>query len=84
MLAATVVFVAAVVGAAIALVIGQRAGRLGLNRGFGLRMAASAVVFAVGLTIGTTALPSSWAFWAPLAVAVAMPCLIGAWHELPQ
>lgn len=83
-LAATAVFVPAVVGAALALVVGQRAARLGVNRRFGLAMGAWAVVFAVGLSIGTLALPSTWAYWTPMAVAVAVPCLVGAWRELPR
>ena len=83
-LAATAVFVLAVVGAAVALLVGQRATRRGFSQRFGLVMGAWGAVFGVGLAIGITRSPYSWGFWVPLAVLVAVPCLVGAWRELPR
>ena len=85
-LAAATVFVSAVLGAVLALVAGRRSTRHGFARRFGLAMGAWAAVFAVGLAVGTTTagLAHSWAFWAPMALLVAVPCLVGAWHELPR
>jgi hypothetical protein len=84
-LAAAAVFVLAVLGAAVALVAGLRSTRRGFGRRFGLTMGAWSAVFAVGLTVGTTTdLAHSWAFWAPAALLVVLPCFVGAWRELPR
>ncbi|MGY1632597.1 hypothetical protein ACI784_12915 [Geodermatophilus sp. SYSU D01186] len=84
-LAAGVVFVLAVLGAVLALLAGRRSTRHGFARRFGLAMGGWAVVFAVGLAVGLeSGLARSWSFWAPLAVLVAVPCLVGAWRELPR
>ncbi|NEK60546.1 hypothetical protein GCU56_22055 [Geodermatophilus sabuli] len=85
-LAAAVVFGAAVLGAVLVLVIGRRSTRYGFSRRFGLAMGAWAAVFAVGLAVGTTApgLAHRAAFWVPLALLVAVPGLVGAWRELPR
>ena len=83
-LAATAVFLLAVAGAALALLLGRRSTRHGFSRRFGGAMGAWAGVFAVGLAVGVTRLPHAWGFWAPLAVLVALPCLVGAWRELPR
>jgi hypothetical protein len=84
-LAAALVFVLAVLGAALALLSGLRSTRHGFTRRFGLVMGAWAAVFAVALAVGTTTdLARSWAFWAPAAVLVVLPCLVGAWRELPR
>ena len=83
-LAAAAVFVLAVGGAALGLLTALRLTRQGFTHRFGLAMGAWAVVFAVSLAVGTTAFPHSWAFWVPLAVLVPVPCLVGAWRELPR
>ncbi|MGY1635698.1 hypothetical protein ACI78V_03485 [Geodermatophilus sp. SYSU D00742] len=84
-LAAAVVFVLAVLGAVLALLAGRRSTRHGFARRFGLVMGAWAAVFAVGLAVGLeSGLARSWVFWGPLAVLVAVPCLVGAWRELPR
>ena len=82
-LAAAAVFLLAVGGAALGLLTAQRFTRQGFTHRFGLAMGAWAVVFAVALAAGTTSFPHSWAFWVPLAVLVPVPCLLGAWRELP-
>ncbi|MBB3083437.1 hypothetical protein [Geodermatophilus sabuli] len=84
-LAAAMVFVFAVLGAVLALLAGRRSTRHGFARRFGLAMGAWAAVFAVGLAVGLASdAARGWAFWAPLAVLVAAPCLVGAWRELPR
>ena len=83
-LAAAAVFVLAVAGAALGLLATQRSTRQGFTQRFGLAMGAWAVVFAIGLAVGTTSFPHDWAFWLPLAVLVPVPCLLGAWRELPR
>jgi hypothetical protein len=84
-LATAVVFVLAVLGAVLALLAGRRSTRHGFARRFGLAMGAWAAVFAVGLAVGLESdLAGGWAFWGPLAVLVALPCLVGAWLELPR
>ena len=84
MLAAAAVFLLAVVGAAMALLIAQGSTRQGFTHRFGLAMGTWAVVFAVALAAGTTSFPHDWAFWPPLALLVPVPCLLGAWRELPR
>ena len=83
-LAATAVFVLAVAGAALSVFPGQRSTRHGFSRRFGAAMGAWGAVFGAGLAVGITTLPYSWTFWAPLAALVAVPCLVGAWRELPR
>jgi hypothetical protein len=83
-LATAVVFVLAVLGAVLALLAGRRSTRHGFARRFGLAMGAWAAVFAVGLAVVESDLVGGWAFWGPLAVLVALPCLVGAWLELPR
>ena len=84
--AVAVAFSAAVLGAAIAVLATRGTTRHGFSHRFGVAMGAWAVVFAVALAFGTTTpdLAYSWAWWAPLAVLVALPCLAGAWRELPR
>ncbi|MGY1615172.1 hypothetical protein ACI797_00350 [Geodermatophilus sp. SYSU D00691] len=82
--AATVVFVAAVAGAVWTLVAARRSAPRGFSHRFGLTMGAWAAVFAVGLAVGRTTLPEAWPFWLAGAVLVAVPCLMGAWRELPR
>ncbi|MGY1689215.1 hypothetical protein [Geodermatophilus sp. SYSU D01105] len=84
-LATALVFAPAVLGAALALLVGLQATRRGFSRRFGLAMGAWAAVLAVGLAVGLTpGADRGWAFWAPLAVLVAVPCMVGAWRELPR
>lgn len=84
--AAAVAFAAAVLGAALAVLVSRGTTRHGFSRRFGLTMGAWAAVFAVALAVGTTdpQLAYSWAWWAPFAVLVSVPCLVGAWRELPR
>ncbi|MGY1812976.1 hypothetical protein [Blastococcus sp. SYSU D00820] len=84
--AAALPFALAVAGAALALVVGRRSTQVGFSRRFGLTMGAWAAVFAVGLAVGRTRpeLAAEWAWWGPLAVLAALPCLVGAWRELPR
>ncbi len=83
-LAAAAVFVPAVLGAAVALWWGQASARRGLSRRFGLAMGVWAALFAGALALGMTSTTTSWSFWLPAALAVAVPCLVGAWRELPR
>ncbi|MGY1639617.1 hypothetical protein ACI782_00585 [Geodermatophilus sp. SYSU D00703] len=84
-LATAVVFVPAVLGAALALLTGLQATRHGFSQRFGLAMGAWGAVLAVGLAVGLApGAGRSWVFWAPLAVLVAAPCLVGAWRESPR
>ncbi len=83
-LAAAAVFVPAVAGAALALGWGQGSARRGLSRRFGLVMGVWAALFACALAFGLTSMTTSWGFWLPAALAVAVPCLVGAWRELPR
>jgi hypothetical protein len=80
------VFALAVLGAAAALVGGRGTTRAGFSPRFGLAMGGWAAVLAVGLSVGMTlpGLAYDWSWWAPLAVAVAAPCLVGAWRERPR
>ena len=84
--AAAVAFSAAVLGAAIAVLVTRGTTRHGFSRRFGVTMGAWGAVFAVALALGTTTpdLTYSWAWWGPLAILVAVPCLAGAWRELPR
>ena len=84
--AAALPFALAVAGAAVALVVGRRSTRVGFSQRFGLAMGAWAAVFAVGLALGRTLpeLATQWSWWGPLAALVAVPCLAGAWRELPR
>ncbi|MGY1653112.1 hypothetical protein [Geodermatophilus sp. SYSU D01119] len=84
--ATALVFALAVLGAAAALVAGRGSVRAGFSQRFGTAMGAWGAVLAVGLAVGTTVpgLAHEWAWWAPLAVAVAAPCLVGAWRERPR
>ena len=84
MLVATAVYVLAVVGAAIALLIAQGSTRRGFTRRFGAVMGTWGAVFAVGLAVGTTRYPHDWGFWLAMAALVVVPCLVGAWRELPR
>ena len=60
--------------------------RAGFSTRFGLAMGLWGAVLAVGLAVGLTVpgLAYDWSWWAPLAVAVAAPCLVGAWRERPR
>lgn len=84
--AAAIAFTGAVLGAALAVLVTRGTTRHGFSRRFGLTMGLWAAVLAVALSLGTTfpELAHSWSWWAPLAVLVAVPCLVGAWRELPR
>ncbi|WP_369259244.1 hypothetical protein [Geodermatophilus amargosae] len=84
--AAATVFTFAVLGAAAALVGARGTTRAGFSTRFGLAMGLWAAVLAVGLAVGMAVpgLAHDWSWWAPLAVAVAAPCLVGAWRERPR
>ncbi|MGY1732660.1 hypothetical protein ACI798_14175 [Geodermatophilus sp. SYSU D01045] len=84
--AAAVVYALAVLGAAAALLAGRGSVRAGFSTRFGVAMGVWGAVLGLGLAVGLTVpgLASGWAWWAPLAVAVAAPCLVGAWRERPR
>ena len=84
--AAATVFVLAVLGAAAALLGGRGTTRAGFSPRFGLAMGLWGAVLGVGLAVGLTVpgLAYDWSWWAPLTVAVAAPCLVGAWREWPR
>ena len=84
--ATALVYALAVLGAAAALLAGRGSVRAGFSSRFGLVMGGWGAVLAAGLAVGTTVpgLAHDWAWWAPLAVAVAAPCLVGAWRERPR
>jgi hypothetical protein len=84
--AAATVFTFAVLGAAAALLGGRGMTRAGFSPRFALAMGVWGAVLAAGLAVGLTVpgLAYDWSWWAPLAVAVAAPCLVGAWRERPR
>ena len=84
--AAAVVYVLAVLGAAAALLAGRGSVRAGFSHRFGLALGPWAAALAVGLAVGLTVpgLATDWSWWAPVALAVAAPCLVGAWAERPR
>ncbi|GAB3317129.1 hypothetical protein GCM10027451_34720 [Geodermatophilus aquaeductus] len=84
--AAATVFALAVLGATAALLGGRGTTRAGFSPRFGLAMGLWGAVLAVGLAVRLTVpgLAHDWSWWAPLAVAVAAPCLVGAWRERPR